>query len=190
MKTIITALLVIIPWSISRAADLPFSRVAKASLAFRLDTSTMPYHYPHTVLVFLRLENQHDSDVTWVCNSVAGIEADLFDSKGHPVTQPTSAGSVPSAWRTYLLPFGSSLDWLISHGGIAMMGDAKENAALIVGDRGWLLPMKTLSSYSLKIRVKGLPWASSDWAADKQPKKLLFETPQTNIVIKGRLTSD
>ena len=184
MKIIITAFLVILSCSVSRAGERELSSLTKASLSFRLESSTIPYHYPHTVLAFLNLANKHDSDLTWASISPLGIEAEVFDAKGNQVPQSAAAASISYAWQIYRLPFGSSLDWLVSSGGLSLMGDPKTNAALVVGGRGWMLPLETLSSYSVVIRVRGIPSAHSVAGIDKQSTKVLFETARTNIVIR------
>ena len=181
----IAAVLVLIPVTPSLAADFQFSAVTKASLAFHLESSTAPFHYPNTLQVFLRLKNEHDSDIQWVCNAPLGIEGQLFDSTGNEVPTGPSASSIQSAPRAFLLPYGSRLDWLISSGGITLMGNVKDSAALVIGSKGWLIPLKDLSKYRLKVRVNGRPWERTTKLAEMgRPTKLLFETQKTRIALE------
>jgi hypothetical protein len=182
-KLIGTLLITLVPWSQSFGSELPFTNAVKASLVFE-EESNPAEHYPHVLLVYLHLENVHDSDVNWECDSINGVEAILLDSKGNAVPHPPSNASVISGPKTYLLPYRSRLDWLISHGGISMMGNLKENVALIVGGTGWLIPRSSLSSYSLKLRVTGSPWARSVPRGGKQKPAILFDIPGTRIVIQ------
>ena len=131
----------------------------------------------------LRLNNAHDSDVTWVANSNTGVEAELLDAAGKPVPQPPGAASIQSNSHPYRLPFGSRLDWLISHGGISMMGDAKDKYAIMVGGRGWLIPIETAGSYSLRIRLRGLPWTDTVKGVDGRQLKLLLDVPPAKLEI-------
>jgi len=164
--------------AISRG-EIPFSEMTKASLIFRAqdDPST---DYPHRILVYLRLENKWDGGLTWACDSVAGLEAELLDSKGKPVQPPPSAASVPSSHQVYRLPIGSRLDWFIGSGGISMMGDLQSTAALMVGRYGWLLPRDSLSKYSLSVRLRGTPFGRADGMGET---RVLFEVPPTPIQI-------
>lgn len=183
MRPLIAAVLVSVSVMRANAADLQLSDVTTASLAFQLESSTAPYTYPNRLKVFLRLENKHDADVRWVCNAPIAFEAQVFDASGNEVPQPPSASSIQWAPRAYLLPFGSRLDWLMSSGGITLMGNLKDSAALVVGTKGWLIPLKDLTRYSVKIRVKGLPWEHHTEFAMKREAKLLFETQQTRIAL-------
>ena len=169
--------------ALSAIADkIQFSNVVKASLVFH-DDFDATYRYPHILKVFLRLDNAHDSNVSWVANAVSGIEAELLDATGKPVPQGFQVFSVQSNSCAYLLPFGSRLDWLISHGGISMMGDAKDKYALMVGCRGWLIPIETAGSYSLRIRLRGLPWTRTEQHTDIQQLKLLLDLPPTRLEV-------
>jgi hypothetical protein len=192
MRWFILALfLVVTPWEPSLGAEAELANVIKASLIFREQSNTSPDDYPHVLLVYLRLENTHDSDVTWVANSIEDVEAELFDSKGNGVSHPPSAGSVMSNARGYLLPWRSRLDWLISdHGGVSMFDDKvgmEATCALVIGGKGWLIPRSSMSSYSLRLRVRGVPWTENvppDYSpAEKQKYEVLFDVPKTRIVI-------
>jgi hypothetical protein len=152
----------------------------KASLVFRADYDAAR-HYPHILNVYLRLENSDDSSVEWVANRVTGIEAEVLDSSGQPVAQPSQAASIPSNPYSYLLPHGSRLDWLISHGGITLIDDPTNKYALVVGGRGWLIPIETASSYSLRIRVRGLPWVRADENPQTSNLKVLWDVPPTRL---------
>ena len=147
MRSLVPTVLALVCALSARADEIQFSKVVKASLVFR-DDFDATRRYPHILKVFLRLDNAHDSDVSWVANSTNGIEAELLDTAGNPVPQTPSAASILSNSHPYRLPFGSRLDWLVSHGGISMMGDAKDKYALMVGGRGWLIPIEMVGSYS------------------------------------------
>ena len=182
MRSIVIALsLIVLPWSWA-CAEVQFTNVVKASLVFR-EESIPSGDYPHLLRVFLCLENQHDSDVSWVCNSTE-VEAEVLDRAGKPVPCPPSLSSIPSNAYGYLLPHGSRLEWLISHGGISMRGQIKEQCALIVGGRGWLLPRDSLSSYSLRLRLRGWPWTRDERITPTGGQRILFEVPPTSIVVK------
>ena len=164
------------------ADEIEFSKVVKASLVFRDDFDSTR-HYPHILKVFLRLDNAHDSEVSWVANAKTGIEAELLDAAGNPVPQGPEVASIQSNPCAYSLPFGSRLDWLISHGGISRMANAKDKYALIVGCRGWLIPIETAGAYSLRIRLRGLPWARTVQRADARQLKLLLDLPPTKLEV-------
>ncbi len=170
-------------WAASAMADeLQFSNVVKASLVFR-DDFDATRRYPHILKVFLRLDNAHDSDVSWVANAKNGIEAELLDAAGSPVPQGPYAASIQSNAYAYMLPYGSRLDWLISHGGVSLMADAKDKYALIVGRRGWLIPIETADTYSLRIRLFGLPWTRTFERAELRQSQLLLDLPPTKLEI-------
>ncbi len=165
-----------------RADEAQFATTIKASLVFR-DDFDAARHYPHILKVYLRLDNVHDSDVSWVADAVAGTEAELLDAEGKAVPQGPSAASILSNRSAYLLPFGSRLDWLVSHGGISLMGDAKDHYALLVGGRGWLIPIEKAGAYSVRLRLKGLPWTRATEGAERQRDKLLLDLPPAKIEI-------
>jgi hypothetical protein len=180
--------LVAMPWTQVLGGKVQLTNVVKASLLFR-EESQPSAHYPHLLRVYLCLENQHDSDVTWVCNSVIDVEAELLDAKGKPVPPAPGAASILSNPRAYLLPYGSRLEWMLSHGGISMFhspekSDVQEECALMVGGRGWLIPRGSLASYSLKLRVRGWPWTRHETVARMRGENILFEVPPTPIVLK------
>jgi hypothetical protein len=161
---------------------LEFTNIIKATLVFKEESNSYP-DYPHKLLVYLCLENRHDSSVYWYCNSVLDVETDLLDSNGKPVPQTGGFASVPSNAETYLLPYHSRLEWMLNHGGVTMLGEAKDKYALVVGSRSWLIPTNSFSSYSLRVRVRGWPW--SDHAPPGAPRgKVFFEVPPTQLVIK------
>jgi len=169
----IATIFVIVGPLLARAEQLDFSKVVKASIVFRAETD--PSH-PHVLRVYLVLENLHDSDVTWVSNKVADIKAQLIDSKGKPVAQPSQAWSIGSNPYTYMLPYGSRLEWMISHGGISVMADTKNKYLLSVGGKAWLLPVRSISSYSIRIQLKGKPWG-------RHPNQVLLDIPVTPIKV-------
>ena len=140
-------------------------------------------HYPHVLKVFLRLENVHDSEVSWVANAVTGIDTELLDADGRPVPHPPTAASIPSNPRPFNLPYGSSLDWLISHGGVSMMADAANKYALVIGRQGWLIPIETAGSYTLRVRLRGHPWTSALSREQLGQPKLLLDLPPAKLEI-------
>ena len=92
MRSIVIALsLIVLPWSWA-CAEVQFTNVVKASLVFR-EESIPSGDYPHLLRVFLCLENQHDSDESWVCNSTE-VEAEVLDRAGKPVPCPPSLSSI------------------------------------------------------------------------------------------------
>ena len=182
MRFLIPTVLALVCARSAMADEIQFSKVVKTSLVFR-DDFDATRHYPHILKVFLRLDNVHDSYVTWVANSIEGIEAELLDTAGNPVPHPPSAASIRSNSHPYLLPFGSRLDWLISHGGISMMGNAKDKYAIMVGGRGWLIPIEMAGSYSLRIRLRGLPWINTVKGVDARQLKLLLDVPLAKLKI-------
>jgi hypothetical protein len=151
-----------------------------ASVVFR-DDFEAGRRYPHTLQVFLRLENVHDSDVSWVSNKVTGIEAELLDAAGKPVPGPSQAASISFSSDAFLLPFRSRLEWLVSHGGISLIADASDKYALMVGGRGWLIPIEEAFSYSLRIRLLGVPWNRTVEGASHEQFKVLLDVPATKI---------
>ena len=166
----------------ANADEIQFSKVVKASLVFR-DDFDVTRRYPHILKVFLSLDNAHDSNISWVANATNGIEAELLDAAGNPVPEGPQAASIQSNACAYLLPYGSRLDWLISHGGISLAGDAKDKYAVIVGSRGWLIPIETASTYALRIRLRGLPWTSNIGRTDMTQAKLLLDLAPSKIKI-------
>jgi hypothetical protein len=166
----------------ARADEIQFSDVVRVSLVFR-DDFDAARHYPHVLKVFLRLDNAHDSDVFWVANSTTGIEAELLDAAGKSVAQGPRAASIQSNESAYLLPFGSRLDWLVSHGGISLVGTATDKYALVVGRRGWLIPIETATSYSLRIRLRGMPWTRAGEPVHALDLKVLLDLPPTRLEV-------
>jgi hypothetical protein len=179
MRFFITLVLTLI-CGVPAIADggIPFSKAVNASLLFR-DVSDGSMGYPHVLKVFLRLDNAFDSEVIWVADSRAGIEAELLDSSGQPVPQPPTVASIQSNSLAYILPFGSRLDWLISGGGIGMAGDANNKYAIMVGSKGWLIPIKMAGTYTLRIRLHGLSWTSNTVGLPE----LLLDLPPTKIEV-------
>ena len=163
--------------------QLQFTNIVKASIEFR-EESKESAHYPHLLLIYLHLENLHDSGVTWVCNPVSDINAELLDSKSNPVAQAPAAASIISSDGSYMIPYHSQLDWMISHQGISMMGDLKNSYVLMVGGKGWLIPRNSIASYSLKLTIRGLPWTQHITTAVKRDRAVLFDLPLTTIKIK------
>ncbi|HWL54887.1 MAG TPA: hypothetical protein VNQ90_20760 [Chthoniobacteraceae bacterium] len=183
MRSFVFAILALVGTLSAMAEEMRFADAVKASLVFRDDFDPARSHYPHLLKVFLRLDNGHDSDVLWVADPVNGMEAELLDAAGRPVPHPPSAMSIQSAPRAYLLPWGSRLDWLISHGGISMMGDATDQYALIVGARGWLIPIDSAQSYTLRVRLRGVPWRRTVERAGARPNELLLDLPPARLEV-------
>jgi len=168
------------------ADDKWSSKIVKASLLFHDDVSGK-CGYPHVLNVILRLDNTGDSDLSWYANSCTGIEAELLNPTGKPAQQPPSASSIASNYYYYRLPFGSRLDWLISHGGVSIAEDAKDKYVLVVGRQGWLIPIANAESYTLRVRFRG--WNGQAPGSD-MPKefrelglKLLLDLPPTKIKV-------
>jgi hypothetical protein len=182
MRFLIATALTLVCALAARAEEVHFSNIIKASLVFR-DDFDAARRYPHILKVFLRLDNTHDSDVWWVANSKTGIEAELLDAAGNAVPRAPQAGSIQSNPWAYLLPFGSRLDWLISHGGISLMADARDKYALMVGCRGWLVPMETAGTYSLRIRLRGVPWRRAAERSEGRELMLLLDLPPTRLEV-------
>jgi len=182
MRFLVPTILALFSTLSAIAGDVQFSRFVKASLVFR-DDFDAARRYPHILKVYLRLDNIHDSDVSWVANTKNGIEAELLDPAGNPVSQPPGGMSVQSNAWAYRLPYGSRLDWLVSHGGISMAGDAKDKYALMIGCRGWLIPIETASSFSLRIRLRGLPWTSTVERTQLRQAELLFDLSPTKLEV-------
>lgn len=140
--------------------------------------------YPHLLRVFLRIRNTRNADLRWVGNSVGDIEARLIDKHGQPAPTVPAFVGIPHSDRAMLIPNGSSLDWMVSHKGVSMVGDRANSAAIIVGGEGWLIPLHSLHHYSLALRVKGLPWKHRAVPRDMRERVLLFDIPATPIVNK------
>jgi hypothetical protein len=84
--------------------------------------------------------------------------------------------------RPFVLPFGSRLDWLISHsGGFSMLGGLSNSYALMVGSKGWLIPIDAAASYSLRIRLRGHPWTGALVQAELGSPEVLLDLPPTRI---------
>ena len=139
--------------------------------------------YPHLLRVFLRIKNTHDADLTWVGNSVNDIEARLIDDQGQLVPTAPTFSSITDADRAMIIPSDSSLEWVISHLGMSMIGDRANSAAIMVGGQGWLIPLESLQKYSLAILVRGLPWARVADSRDMRQREVLFDIPATPIEI-------
>ena len=182
MRFLIPTVLTLLCALSARADEIQFSNVVKASLVFR-DDFDATRRYPHILKVFLRLENIRDGEVSWVANAVTGIEAELLNADGKPVPHPPTAASVQSNPRPFNLPYGSSLDWLISHGGVSMMADAANKYALVIGRQGWLIPIEAASSYTLRVRLLGHPWTSDLRREFLGQPKLLLDLPPAKLEI-------
>ena len=158
--------------------------VVTATLSFE-DKYDPAGFYPHQLLVYLNIVNKHDSQITWVCNQVSDIEAILRIPEGYTPSTGPKVWSIQSNPYAYMLPYGSSLKWLISHGGVSMVGDKEHSYALMVGGNGWLIPEDILPKCFLQIRVHGVPWERSTSTAANFPLTMLFETPLTPIMLKA-----
>jgi hypothetical protein len=182
MRCLFTTVLTLL-CSVSAIADgREFSKVAKASLVFA-DDFDATRRYPHILQVILRLDNIHDSDICWVTNVREGIEAELINANGKPLPEATGGGSIQSNSYAYLLPFGSRLDWLISHDSISLMDDPKDKYLLAIGSRAWLIPIDTVGLYSLRLKLRGLPWDRTAKNVDTSQLKLLFDVQPTKVKI-------
>lgn len=164
------------------AEEIPFSKLVRASLVFRGEHDATR-RYPHLLKVFLRLDNAHDADVYWVANPVGGIEAELLDAAGKPVPPPPTVASVQSSVSAFFLPYGSRLDWLVSHGGVSMVGDVENSYALVVGDHGWLVPIRAAGDYALHVRLRGLPWSRHAVLRDTPAPRLLLDLAPAKLEV-------
>jgi hypothetical protein len=167
------------------AADkIDFTSIAHASLVFE-DDYDPTRDVPHLLKVFLRVRTTHDSTVGWVANRVSGVEAELLGPDGRPARSPDgiTVVSIRSGIGEFTVPYGSRLDWLISHGGISFTDshDPMKQLAVLVGGKIGLVPLEDAASYSLRVRVHGVPWTRR--ADDPQPESLevLFDVPPTKI---------
>ena len=189
MRFLVPTILLLVGGIAASADENSFAKAVKASLVFQ-DSSDPENKIPHLLKVYLRLENIHDSDVTWSGDNVTGIVAELLDSAGKPAPQPPARGggaSIMFSTKLFMLPYGSRLDWLISHGGISMTQDANDSYILVVGGHMWIIPIADAKSYFLRIRFHGRPWVRSgasiplDMKAKESP--LLLDIPPTSINI-------
>ena len=159
------------------AQSYPFADRLKASLVFHEEPDALEkYGYPHVLLVTVHLKNVGNHELRWSADPL-DIKAELLDSKGHPVQQGPSFASITSSCEEYSLSSGASLDWLISNGGISM-GDGKDQYALMVGGEGWLIPMKTVETYSLHVRIPL-------FGIDIYPTKIKISHPHNQSVQPG-----
>lgn len=165
------------------AEQLSLDNATSATLTFeeQIDPNGS---YSRVVLVFLNITNEHDSTISWICNPVRDIEAELILPKDITLPHAPTFASIQSSDTQQVIPYGSTLKWLISHGGISMIGDRGHCYALIVGGSGWLIPSDIVSSCALKIKVRGEPWSKSTQTREKQQRELLFDVSETPITIK------
>ncbi len=143
----------------------PFSSEVKASLVFReaslvygKETALQEWGVPYFLLVYIRLENISPIDASWSCDSCMDIEAQLLDSRGVPVPQAPTLSMIPSNMEGYHLHRHDRLDWMISVNGVSPQGDTANQYVLAIGNRAWLIPRDSISTYSLKLTVRGIPW--------------------------------
>ena len=164
------------------AQEPPFAKVVKASLVFHEDFNASHRDYPHVLKAFLRLDNAWDSSVSWISDSVIDVEAEVFDAANKPVPTSQTVSSILTGSDFYFLPCGSRLDWLLSHGGVTLDGNVKNSYALVLGGRGWLLPIRQVGTYRLRVRLRGEPWATYGDRTDK-PRKLLLDLAPVKIKV-------
>ena len=168
--------------SCSMGEQTEFPKLVEASLRFEQYAGAST-HYPNLLIVYLQLKNLHDSNLTWACDPIIDIEIEVIDSSGEPLPKPLSAASIGCNTMGYMIPYGSQLDWMISHGQLSMIGDVEQSYALMVGSEGWLIPKDKIESYSVKMTVRGMPW-SKDADSRGRKKTVLFDIPLTPIIIK------
>jgi hypothetical protein len=64
-----------------------------------------------------------------------------------------------------------------------MMADAANKYALVIGRQGWLIPIETAGSYTLRVRLRGYPWTSALSREQLGQPKLLLNLPPTKLEI-------
>jgi hypothetical protein len=67
-----------------------------------------------------------------------------------------------------------------------MAKNVKDFYLLEVGGTPWLVPIDKAGSYSLRIRLFGIPWAHADrWMSERDnSRELLLEIPATKLDIR------
>lgn len=160
--------------------EIPFSKFVKAKLVFREETAKDDEHDPHALNVYLCVENISGSNLRWTSNPCKHITAELLDAAGKPVGLPAGfagGNSILSNNIDLCVPFGSRLEWLISHGGVSTEGDL-DTYAIIVGGEGWLVPKDASANYSLRIKLKGY---RSVFNGNADTLETLLDIPPTKI---------
>lgn len=188
MRFLLAMVMTVLAVTPAMAQQTEFSKRVRASLVFRKDPEgAKHYGYPHVLLVYLRIENISDSSIRWYGNSVTDIEAELLNQTAMPISTGPVVESITSGDSCYLLPSRSRLDWLISNGGITLGGDRRGKYALLVGGQGWLIPMDSAESYSLHVRLRGLPGLINESEVASMPKnmprEILLDVPPAPIEI-------
>ena len=182
MRSLVTTVFALACALCAVADELRLSDVVKASLVFQGD-SNPTRHYPHVLRVFLRLQNAYNRDVTWVANDRIDIRAELFHADGRPVQSPPGFISIISNPTAHRLPYGSQLDLLVSSlGGVSLGGDFANTYVLIIGTRGWLIPIQALETSSLAVNVNGIPLTEDVFSRD-HPTEVLFELKPMKITL-------
>ena len=165
-------------WTVSSMTkEKPYySHFVKASLVFREDLDASR-GYPHALNAYLRLSNIVTLDVTMVIRTDNGIQAELLDADGKTVPEDAHIASSDLIY----LPSRSNREWLLPNHLVNVDNNSNDSYALIVGSHGWLIPVKNVSSYSLRIRLRGDPSARSPLKNDDHNTKLFLDVPPTKI---------
>lgn len=192
-------LLILLAFSLPVLSVLPagaeesaaFAKVLKPFLIIR-EGPPASAEMPATLQVYLRLENIGDSSVCWLGNNVSGVEAEVFGPDGKPAPFPPSVASITYKDEYLIIPYGSRLDWLLSHGGVSVAlpkAETEKNYFLTLGGRGWIIPKDQASTYTLRVRLHGIPWRRAGIGEllpetkRELEKTLLLDLPVTPIKV-------
>ena len=202
MKRLFLSVLLLVATPLCAGAEKSdFPKQLKASVILREDTglafgkdhaeyAKAIKEYPHVLNVFLHLENVSSIDVDWVADSSGeAISAELTDANGRPVPEVGHMTSIMYNPTPYLLPYGSQMDWYVSGFNYPVQPKGakpvgKDVYVLSINGRLWLIPIKTASTYTLRLKLYGFPWTNR--LPEEPPRKkrqLLLELPPTKIII-------
>lgn len=170
-------LVLVLATALSAAAEKPKDAAGiAASLSFR-DDFKATREYQHLLVVDLRLEARTGV----VPDSGPGeiYEAELVDAAGKavPVAKPDpryekSSSNCGGPGRPSAVVVSQ-----VTHENYTFAGPVAGNYALVIGQKGWLIPLKSLDGYALRLRV-WTPGTPAD-----PVKRLLYEVPATKIVL-------
>jgi hypothetical protein len=176
-----------IPINDFRRAFYPeYTNWTTAALSFKKRIDPLA-HYPNLLDVYITIENRSDSHLSWLAYP-STIEAHMFAPDGNEYPTPGILRSGPVYGGPFQLPYGSSLKWLLPGGG-SLLTRKSDNISfsnrmtVLVGDKGWLLPLESYASFRLKIQVLGYPHTGT---RGEPPEGLspmiLFDPPITNLI--------